>query len=284
MRISGDSEQGPSSCLYVFEGFKGGDYYMSPPPLRTPPTPPGLKINVYGMGRRMPANPAAAKWAIRITTGIENEHRFSSIENMAIIHHTGGSRYGHFNEKSHYHIYYEGPEIRYNELKKVFTDLGFPMFGNPDYSMKAWSTLEDWWNYVWKHDEKDPRVILWGFDVEQPPIPVPVSNVPLVSSPTQFIEINDKTKIIMENKKPARKSSLEKQNNFLQFCIDNDVEPCHEEILYALYHWMRDLEGFMVETSTYIYVNYVMAKLTKDTESSWAIRERWKDRIIQKYF
>lgn len=228
-------------------------------------------------------NPASAKWAIRITTGVEDEHKFAGLENMCAIHHTGGRRAGKgFKEKSHYHIFYEGDEVRYNSLKDLFKDRLFNVKGNAQYSMKPWdTTFQDWWEYVWREDEKAPRVVLWTLPFEQPPVEYGIPIVADLQSPTMVIQINDEKLV---KKHCDRKTSLDKQKKFLQYCIDHNCEGKVEVVLELLYSYMRDISGFMLENATYVYVNFVIANLRKNTPEDRISIDVWKRRMLDKYF
>lgn len=136
----------------------------------------------------MPKAVTGSKWAIRITIGTEVESQLS-LDNMCAIHHTGGSRSGTFKEKSHYHIWLEfDSDKTYTYVQDLFRQkelLGTVRKtlknGNSLWSFKPWeTTFDDWWKYVWKDDEKDPRVVVWTLPFEQPEIPL---GIPIVASP-----------------------------------------------------------------------------------------------------
>lgn len=166
----------------------------------------------------MPRNPSSKKWAIRITADVDKEPLFSGIENMCVIHHTGGKRSGTFKEKSHYHIYYEGDEVSYSDLKQTFATKGFSMHGNGDYSIKAWETVfNDWWNYVWKEDEKAARLVVWSLAFEQPPIPDKKNLEDLI-----YPEKSGEKIIVIEKKTPKQKPA---HIRFYEYLQEKEVAP-----------------------------------------------------------
>jgi len=257
---------------------------------------PGLKeCLVVQVGSKdtttMPVKIRGTQWSIRITMTLsdDEERQLNDISGAVIVYHAGGTRAGGFNEKPHYHCYlqYDGER---NDVSRIF--LANPIvskYHKPSNAFwmidtKPIYTLESFWHYVWAgFPLKRQRLIHWGDP--RPQMPVPES--PLVVGAPEGQSSQESVPVVLRPKQAAKKTSLDKQQKFLQYCRDyyegedtNNATP--KEILGLLYDYCRQ-NGHTTESCCFTYVNYVISNLHTGDEYEESKR-RWSRRLLDKFF
>lgn len=238
---------------------------------------------------------AGTIWAIRITMSLTpEEEALFNIPNMVCVYHAGGSRTKKYNEKPHYHLYYNsGEEVR---QKKVQDLLKTNEIVRKYYVSKNdfWSTktafnynLESYWEYVWAdYPSKSQRLVFWNISEPQLPIPMPMDLI--LETPGNIIATGplDEHRFLGKAK-DSKKSSLEKQQKFLkhvkEYYEGKDLNTVTaKKVIKRLYDYCGQ-NGFTTEACCYTWVNYVIANIHTE-ETYKESRRDFTDRIHRRFF
>jgi len=258
---------------------------------------PGLKKSLgVQVGSKdtttMPVKVKGTEWGIRITMSLtdDEERQLSDISGAVIVYHAGGTRKGGFNEKPHYHVYIQHDGTRDDISAKLLSNPVIAKYHKPSNAFwmidtKSTYTLESYWHYVWAgFPLKRQRLIHWGDS--RPQLEIPES--PLVSALVAPGPLDEHRGSLRPTTVSPKKTTLDKQNKFLQFCRDyydgedtNNVEP--KEILGLLYDYCRQ-NGHTTESCCFTYVNYAIANLHTDVVAYEASKRQWTRRLLDKFF
>lgn len=249
----------------------------------------------------MPPIIKSQEWGIRITMTLteEEELTLATLQDAVIVYHAGGSRKGGFNEKPHYHVYVMRDSDRNSiaeallnnaTIKKYYKASNsfwiikhYETICNPDESQnpnKYTECLNKYWSYVWTDFPlKRQRLIAWNDSRLQLPIPEnPLVIVHESLDPHQGASLTPKKNV---------KTSLEKQQKFLQYCKDyyedNPAKPKNpERVIKLLYEYCKN-NGFTTESCCFVWVHYALANLSTGDEYK-ENRAKFISRLENRFF
>lgn len=173
-------------------------------------------------------DPPALAHHIRIS-GFSDEmlHALAGLKDWCVVSHQGGSK----GEHPHLHCYVKHTVACTKvtvktRLKKLSVFEKYS--GNEDWSFRAHTSFEAWWEYVFRdpYRNKRPKLEQWTIEGDAPAIPEPVESLVyadnrkhLGDGPTTITLISPQSGT---NKKQTgqtkTKSSLDKQKQFLEYC------------------------------------------------------------------
>lgn len=214
---------------------------------------------------------------------------------MVCVYHAGGTRAGKgFQDKPHYHLYYNaGEEVAKEKVQELVK-------ANPivqkyyKASNGFWSVdtdpgydLESYWRYVWADfPAKKQRLIYWNIPVDQADYPVPTMDAFVMATPGNVIATGplDQYRGKIQT---TKKLSLEKQQKFLKHVKEyyegrdlNTITP--RKVIKRLYDYCGQ-NGFTTEACCYTWVNFVIANIHTG-EILKQSRRDFTDRIFHRFF
>lgn len=187
------------------------------------------------------------------------------LKGWCIVSHQGGSKGEH--PHMHCFIKHQKPCTKVTVKDRLRKSPPFQeLKGNEDWSFRQHNSFEAWWQYVWRDPTriKKPELLLWSMDFEQPEIPQQLPDLVFeksLNSGPRFVvlETPDKSMEVKKSEKKSGKTSLEKQQMFLEYCQMRHEE-CDEPITkekickYALDLGVQ--RGFTVMSSLSTWVMY----------------------------
>lgn len=207
-----------------------------------------------------------------------------NLPESAVIQHSRGLKR---TENPHYHCWVPGvPDIAAFKAEmrsfydKKLPDLEWKTHGNAYWTVKVFQTgYDDWLRYVIDPKEvKAPTWILWNRTGSPPEVPTERDLSELVlTSPTDKVE----------EKKPVKKQSLEKQLKFLNYVLDNSPHEDNNkltpmDIASMLFKYCQ-FNGQTTEACCFTYVNFVLSHV--HTGSKYLETQRaFADRITTRFF
>lgn len=250
----------------------------------------------------MPYRVAGTIWAIRITKTLTPEEEvLFKIPNTVCVYHAGGTRRKDlFQEKPHYHLYYNaGTEvvkekvqemIKSNEIVNKYykASNGFwAVETDPGYDLKSY------WDYVWRgFPLKRQRLVWW--DIEEEQLEIPQS--PLMITPGNIVATGpldphrgtgQKEIVYVNTVKSKAPTSAEKQRKFYEYCLEyyehkpnKPKSPSH--VCYLLVKYCEE-KGFTPESSLSTWARFAYLNLLGKPERKLA-RCELASKLHEKFF
>lgn len=229
----------------------------------------------------MPRRVVGTIWAIRITATLTSEEEEAfKIPNTVCVYHGGGTRTGKFQEKPHYHLYYNAGMVETKENVQAMIKRNSIVNHYYRPSNGFWSvdssdeyTLHGYWDYVWRdYPLKKQRLIWW--DIATPQLPIPEAPLIVADVP---LDASQAPTVIKVSKPKSTKTSFEKQQMFYEYCVDYYAGKPHkprtkEHICYLLVKYCANY-GFTPDSSLSTWSRYAWINICEKPERKFAAAE-----------
>lgn len=207
-----------------------------------------------------------------------------NLPESAVIQHARGLKR---TENPHYHCWVPGvpdadafkAEMRSFYDKKL-PDLKWKTHGNAYWTVKVFQTgFDDWLKYVIDPKEvKAPTWIQWNRTGSPPEVhtEMPLDN--LIVDPVTLPQVVTVT---------TKKSSLDKQQKFLNYVLDNSPHEDNnnftpQEVAEMLFEYCK-FNGQTTESCCFTYVNFVLSHVHTGSKFA-ATRRAFGDKIVSRFF